>query len=93
MWVWTRVFIGVVGDKFMLVKTDYKDRNNSIYKCDMCDKEIKNKHITRYEKNIYSNEIRYPRFVIIDRFDLCPRCEKYLQKMMIKMKEKIKESE
>ena len=51
----------------MLVKTDYKDRNNSIYKCDMCDKEIKNKHITRYQKFIYSNKSRYSRFTNIDK--------------------------
>ena len=87
------MFISVIGDKFMLVKIDYKDRNNSIYKCDMCGKEIKNKHITRYQKYVYSDEVRHSRFVIIDRFDLCPRCEKFLQKMMIKLKEKIKESE
>ena len=93
MWVWFRVLIGFGGDKFMLVKTDYKDRNNSIYKCDMCDKQIKNKHITRYEKNVYSDEVRHSRFIVIDKFDLCPRCEKFLQKMMVKMKEKIKESE
>lgn len=61
----------------MLVKTDYKDRNNSIYKCDMCDKEIKNKHITRYDKTVYSDELRHSRFIIVDKFDLCPRCEKY----------------
>ena len=77
----------------MLVKTDYKDRNNSIYKCDMCDKEIKNKHITRYEKTVFTDEVRHWRFLVIDRFDLCARCEKFLNKMMIKMKEKIKESE
>ena len=64
----------------MLVKTDYKDRNKSIYKCDMCDKEIKNKHITRYQKFIYSNKSRYSRFTNVDKFDLCPRCEKFLQK-------------
>ena len=93
MWVWLRVFIGFGGDKFMLVKTDYKDRNNSIYKCDMCDREINNKHITRYQKFIYSNKSRYSRFTNVDKFDLCPRCEKFLNKMMIKMKEKIKESE
>ena len=77
----------------MLVKTNYQDRNKSIYKCDMCDKEIKNNHITRYDKTVYSDEVRPSRFVVIDRFDLCPRCEKFLNKMMIKMKEKIKESE
>ena len=75
----------------MLVKTDYKDRNNSIYKCDMCDRKIKNKHITRYDKTVYSDEVRPSRFVVIDRFDLCPRCEKFLNKMMIKMREKVKE--
>lgn len=91
MWVWTRVFISVVGDKYMLVQTNYQDRNKSIYKCDMCDKEIKNKHITRYDKTVYSDELRHSRFIIVDKFDLCPRCEKYLQRMMIKMKEKIKE--
>ena len=93
MWVWSRVFISVIGDKFMLIKTDYKDRNNSIYKCDMCDKEIKNKNITRYQKFIYSDKSRYSRFTNVDKFDLCPRCEKFLNKMMIKMKEKIKESD
>lgn len=93
MWVWLRVFSSIGGDKFMLVKTDYKDKNNSIYKCDMCDKKIKNKHITRYQKFIYSNKSRYSRFTNIDKFDLCPRCEKFLNKMMVKMKEKIKESE
>ena len=36
---------------------------------------------------------RYSRFTNVDKFDLCPRCNKYLEKMMIKMKEKIKESE
>ena len=77
----------------MLVKTNYQDRNKSIYKCDMCDKEIKNKPITRYDKTVFSDEVRPSRFVVIDRFDLCPRCEKFLNKMMIKMKEKIKESE
>ena len=77
----------------MLVKTDYKDRNNSIYKCDMCDKEINNKHITRYDKTVFSDEVRPSRFIVIDRFDLCPRCEKFLNKMMVKMKEKIKESD
>ena len=77
----------------MLVRTDYKDRNKSIYKCDMCAKEIKKKHITRYQKHTYSNEARYSGFITIDKFDLCPRCEKYLQKMMNKMKEKVKESE
>ena len=86
------MFIGVVGDKCMLVKTNYQDRDKSIYKCDMCDKEIKNKHITRYDKTVFSDEVRPSRFVVIDRFDLCPRCEKFLQKMMIKMKEKVKES-
>ena len=64
----------------MLVKTDYKDKNNSIYKCDMCDREIKNKHITRYQKFIYSDKSRYSRFTNVDKFDLCPRCEKFLQK-------------
>ena len=59
----------------------------------MCDKEIKNKNITRYQKFIYSNKSRYSRFTNVDKFDLCPRCEKFLNKMMIKMKEKIKESE
>ena len=77
----------------MLVKTNYQDRDKSIYKCDMCDKEIKNKNITRYQKFIYSNKSRYSRFIVIDRFDLCPRCDKFLNKMMVKMKEKIKESE
>ena len=77
----------------MLVKTNYQDRDKSIYKCDMCDKEIKNKHITRYDKTVFSDEVRPSRFVVIDRFDLCPRCEKFLNKMMIKLKEKIKESE
>lgn len=77
----------------MLVKTNYQNRDKSIYKCDMCDKEINNKHITRYQKYVYSNKSRYSRFANIDKFDLCPRCEKYLQKMMIKMKEKVKESE
>ena len=85
------MFISVAGDKCMLVKTNYQNRNKSIYKCDMCDKEIKNKHITRYDKTVFSDEVRPSRFVVIDRFDLCPRCEKFLQKMMIKMKEKIKE--
>ena len=93
MWVWSRVFISFAGDKFMLVKTNYQDRDKSIYKCDMCDKEIKNKNITRYDKTVFSDEVRPPRFVVIDRFDLCPRCNKYLEKMMIKMKEKVKESE
>ena len=92
MWVWFRVFISFAGDKFMLVKTNYQDRDKSIYKCDMCDKEIKNKHITRYDKTVFSDEVRPSRFIVIDRFDLCPRCEKFLQKMMIKMKEKVKES-
>ena len=59
----------------------------------MCDRKIKNKHITRYQKYVYSNKSRYSRFTNIDKFDLCPRCEKFLNKMMIKMKEKIKESE
>ena len=59
----------------------------------MCDKEINNKHITRYQKFIYSNKSRYSRFTNVDKFDLCPRCDKYLEKMMVKMKEKIKESE
>ena len=77
----------------MLVKTNYQNRDKSIYKCDMCDKEIKNKHITRYDKTVFSDEVRPSRFVVIDRFDLCPRCEKFLQKMMVKMKEKVKESE
>ena len=76
----------------MLVKTDYKDRNNSIYKCDMCDKEINNKNITRFQKFIYSYKSRYSKFTNIDKVDLCPRCNKYLEKMMIKLKEKIKES-
>ena len=75
----------------MLVKTDYQNRDKSIYKCDMCDKEINNKHITRYQKFIYFNKSRYSRFTNVDKFDLCPRCNKYLEKMMIKMKEKIKE--
>ena len=87
------MLISFIGDKCMLVKTNYQDRNNSIYKCDMCDKEIKNKHITRYDKTVFSDEVKPSRFVVIDRFDLCPRCEKFLNKMMIKMKEKIKESE
>ena len=77
----------------MLVKTNYQNRDKSIYKCDMCDKEINNKYITRYDKTVYSDEVRPSRFVVIDRFDLCPRCEKFLNKMMVKMKEKIKESE
>ena len=77
----------------MLVRTNDKARDKSIYKCDMCDKEIKNKHITRYDKTVFSDEVRPSRFVVIDRFDLCPRCEKFLNKMMIKMKEKVKESE
>ena len=77
----------------MLVKTNYQNRNKSIYKCDMCDREIKNKNITRYQKFIYSDKSRYSRFVVIDKFDLCPRCEKFLQKMMAKMREKVKESE
>ena len=93
MWVWFRVLISVAGDKFMLVKTNYQTRNKSIYKCDMCDKEIKNKNITRYDKTVFSDEVRPSRFIVIDRFDLCPRCNKYLEKMMIKMKKKIKESE
>ena len=59
----------------------------------MCDKEIKNKYITRYDKTVFSDEVRPSRFIVIDRFDLCPRCNKYLEKMMIKMKEKIKESD
>ena len=59
----------------------------------MCDKEINNKHITRYQKFIYSNKSRYSRFTNVDKFDLCPRCDKFLNKMMIKMREKIKESE
>ena len=75
----------------MLVKTNYQDRDKSIYKCDMCDKEIKNKHITRYDKTVFSDKVRPSRFVVIDRFDLCPRCEKFLNKMMIKMREKVKE--
>ena len=77
----------------MLVRTNYQDRDKSIYKCDMCDKKINNKHITRYDKTVFSDEVRPSRFVVIDRFDLCPRCEKFLNKMMIKMKEKVKESE
>ena len=77
----------------MLAQTNYQNRDKSIYKCDMCDKEIKNKHITRYDKTVNSDEVKPSRFVVIDRFDLCPRCNKYLEKMMIKMKEKIKESE
>ena len=93
MWVWLRLFISVIGDKYMLVKTNYQNRDKSMYKCDMRDKEIKNKHITRYQKFIYSNKSRYSRFTNVDKFDLCPRCNKYLEKMMIKMKEKIKESE
>ena len=76
----------------MLVKTDYKDKNNSIYKCDMCDKEINNKHITRYQKFIYSNKSRYSRFTNIDKFDLCPRCEKYLNKMNTYNMDKMYES-
>ena len=75
----------------MLVKTNYQDRDKSIYKCDMCDRKINNKHITRYDKTVFSDEVRPSRFVVIDRFDLCPRCEKFLNKMMIKMKEKVKE--
>lgn len=77
----------------MLVQTNYQNRDKSIYKCDMCDRKIKNKHITRYDKTVFSDEVRPSRFIVIDRFDLCPRCNKYLEKMMIKMKEKIKESE
>ena len=77
----------------MLVKTNYKDRNKSIYKCDMCDRKINNKHITRYQKFIYSDKSRYSRFTNIEKFDLCPRCEKFLQKMMIQMKKIVKESD
>ena len=57
----------------------------------MSDKEIKNKNITRYQKYVYSNKSRYSRFTNVDKFDLCPRCEKFLNKMMIKMREKVKE--
>ena len=77
----------------MLVKTNHQNRDKSIYKCDICDKEIKLKHITRYDKTVYSDEVRPSRFIVIDRFDLCPRCDKALNKLIIKMKEKIKESE
>ena len=34
----------------MLVRTDYKDRNKSIYKCDMCAKQLQK----RYESRVNS---------------------------------------
>ena len=62
----------------MKVKIDFLDRKNSLYKCDMCNKEIHN----RDKVDLYEHKpgMSYPK----KKYDLCQRCHKILIKAIEK---------
>lgn len=65
----------------MIIKTNYNNKNNSIYQCDMCGRRFNGKDIKKISEN---NKKLY---------DLCTRCRIVLRKFVIKYRERRNESE
>lgn len=66
----------------MLLKINFLDRNKSIYKCDMCNKEIGIKELNKIKvERYYKNTKKY--------WDLCDEClEKLVKSINVYRKKK-----